>query len=84
MHVAAQMSAGRHRLPTGRPALGRGRPATRHFCRHARCRLLAVQAGDIVIQQGTVHGWVNNGTEPCRVALVMIDAKVPQAWAKGR
>jgi hypothetical protein len=37
-----------------------------------------------VIQQGTVHGWVNSGTEPCRIAFVMIDAKVPPAWVNGR
>jgi mannose-6-phosphate isomerase-like protein (cupin superfamily) len=43
-----------------------------------------VKAGDIVIQQGTVHGWVNSGTEPCRIAFVMIDAKAPPAWVNGR
>ncbi len=35
-----------------------------------RCR-----AGDVVIQQGTNHGWVNNGNEPCRIAFVMLDAE---------
>ena len=33
------------------------------------------KAGDVVIQQGTTHGWVNNGSEMCRIAFVMIDAE---------
>ncbi|MCY4547040.1 MAG: cupin domain-containing protein [Defluviicoccus sp.] len=32
-------------------------------------------AGDVVIQRGTNHAWVNRGTEPCRIAFVLIDAK---------
>ena len=34
-----------------------------------------LQAGDVVIQRGTNHAWVNKGTEPCRIAFVLIDAK---------
>ena len=34
-------------------------------------------AGDILIQQGTNHAWVNRGAEPCRIAFVLIDAKEP-------
>jgi len=25
---------------------------------------------------------VNNGTEPCRIAFILIDAKTPPAWQK--
>ena len=32
-------------------------------------------AGDVVVQQGTNHAWVNRGTEPCRIAFVLIDAE---------
>jgi quercetin dioxygenase-like cupin family protein len=32
-------------------------------------------AGDVLVQRGTVHNWVNNGTEPCVIAFVLIDAK---------
>jgi hypothetical protein len=35
------------------------------------------KAGDVLIQQGTNHAWVNRGTEPCRIAFVLIDAKEP-------
>jgi mannose-6-phosphate isomerase-like protein (cupin superfamily) len=37
-------------------------------------------AGDILIQQGTNHAWVNNGTSNCRIAFVLIDAEAPPAW----
>jgi naringenin degradation protein FdeH len=31
-------------------------------------------AGDVLVQQGTNHAWVNRGTRPCRIAFVLIDA----------
>jgi len=34
-----------------------------------------LKAGDVVIQQGTNHAWVNRGSEPCRVAFILIDGK---------
>ena len=39
-----------------------------------------MKAGDIMVQQGTNHAWVNNGTKPCRIAFILIDAKEPPAW----
>ena len=36
-----------------------------------------LKAGDVLIQQGTNHAWVNRGTEPCRIAFVLIDAQEP-------
>jgi mannose-6-phosphate isomerase-like protein (cupin superfamily) len=33
-----------------------------------------LNAGDVVIQRGTNHAWVNRGNEPCKVAFVLIDA----------
>ena len=32
-------------------------------------------AGDVVVQRGTNHAWANRGTEPCRIAFILIDAK---------
>ncbi len=32
-------------------------------------------AGDTFVQQGTAHGYINRGSEPCRIAFVLIDAK---------
>ena len=31
-------------------------------------------AGDVLVQQGTNHAWVNRGSKPCRIAFVLIDA----------
>jgi len=36
---------------------------------------VAMQAGDILIQRGTNHGWVNRGREPARIAVVLVDGK---------
>ncbi len=35
------------------------------------------KAGDVIIQQGTNHGWVNRGSASCRIAFVLIDAQEP-------
>jgi mannose-6-phosphate isomerase-like protein (cupin superfamily) len=42
-----------------------------------------VKAGDVLVQQGTNHAWVNNGTKPCRVVFILIDGKAPPAWQQG-
>ena len=34
-----------------------------------------LKAGDVLVQQGTNHAWVNRGTKPCRMAFVLVDAK---------
>jgi len=34
-----------------------------------------LKAGDVLVQQGTNHAWVNRGREPCRIAFVLVDAK---------
>jgi len=31
-------------------------------------------AGDVLVQQGTRHAWVNRGSKPCRIAFVLVDA----------
>lgn len=32
-----------------------------------------VHAGEIVVQRGTNHGWVNRTDRPCRIAFVLVD-----------
>jgi len=34
-----------------------------------------LKAGDIVIQRGTNHAWINRGTEVARIAFILVDAK---------
>jgi mannose-6-phosphate isomerase-like protein (cupin superfamily) len=36
-----------------------------------------LRAGDVLVQQGTDHAWINRGTENCRMAFVLIDALEP-------
>ena len=33
-----------------------------------------LNAGDVLVQRGTVHNWVNRGTKPCVMAFILIDA----------
>ncbi len=33
-----------------------------------------LKAGDVLVQRGTNHAWVNRGRENCRIAFVLIDA----------
>lgn len=42
-----------------------------------------LKTGDVLIQQGTNHAWVNNSGRNCRVAFVLIDAQSPSAWRQG-
>jgi len=36
-----------------------------------------LRAGDVLVQRGTRHAWVNRGKESCRVAFVLVDAGEP-------
>jgi hypothetical protein len=40
------------------------------------------KAGDILVQQGTNHAWVNKSGKPCRICFVLIDSHDPPAWKK--
>jgi quercetin dioxygenase-like cupin family protein len=34
-----------------------------------------LKAGDVLVQRGTMHNWVNRGSEPCVIAFALIAAK---------
>jgi uncharacterized cupin superfamily protein len=36
-----------------------------------------MKAGDIMVQQGTNHAWVNNSGKNCRICFVLIDGITP-------
>jgi len=38
-----------------------------------------LEAGDVMVQRGTIHNWVNRGTAPCVLTVVLIDAKSVEA-----
>jgi quercetin dioxygenase-like cupin family protein len=31
-----------------------------------------LKAGDVLVQRGTIHNWVNNGRAPCVIAFVLV------------
>ena len=33
-----------------------------------------LDTGDILVQRGTIHNWINNGTEPCVMAYILVGA----------
>jgi quercetin dioxygenase-like cupin family protein len=37
--------------------------------------VLHLTPGDIVVQRGTMHAWVNTGPGPCTFAFILVDAK---------
>jgi quercetin dioxygenase-like cupin family protein len=41
-----------------------------------------LKAGDVLVQRGTIHNWVNKGTAPCVIAFALIDAKPAAAGGK--
>lgn len=40
---------------------------------------IVLHPGDIVVQRGTNHAWSNRGTEPCRIAFVLVDGRYAPA-----
>jgi quercetin dioxygenase-like cupin family protein len=41
-----------------------------------------LKAGDVLVQRGTIHNWVNKGTVPCVIAFTLISAKPVTAGGK--
>ena len=44
--------------------------------------MIHLKAGDVLVQRGTIHNWINNGTAPCVIAFALIDAKPVTAGGK--
>lgn len=42
---------------------------------------VTVRAGDIIIQRGTDHAWINRGATTARVAFILVDAEFDPALA---
>ena len=34
-----------------------------------------LKAGDVMVQRGTIHNWINRGTAPCVLAVILVAAK---------
>jgi mannose-6-phosphate isomerase-like protein (cupin superfamily) len=83
MHASLGDGAPRRGLPPRHPAMHRTRTVDYAVVMAGEIDMLLddseihLKAGDVLVQQGTNHAWVNRGTEPCRIAFVLIDAKEP-------
>ena len=83
MHRSLGGGAPRRGLPPRHPAMHRTRTVDYAIVMAGEIDMLLddseihLKAGDVLVQQGTNHAWVNRGSEPCRIAFVLIDAKEP-------
>lgn len=41
-----------------------------------------LDTGDVMVQRGTVHNWVNRGTEPCTMAVILVHANPVEAGGR--
>lgn len=41
-----------------------------------------LKAGDVLVQRGAIHNWINKGTEPCIIAFTLVSAKPVTAGGK--
>jgi len=44
--------------------------------------IVHLKAGDVLVQRGTIHNWINKGSEPCVIAFVLISARSVTAGGK--
>ena len=44
--------------------------------------IVHLKAGDVLVQRGTIHNWINKGTEPCVIAFALVSAKSVTAGGK--
>jgi quercetin dioxygenase-like cupin family protein len=44
--------------------------------------VVTLKAGDVLVQRGTIHNWVNRGSEDCVIAFVLISARPVTAAGK--
>ena len=41
-----------------------------------------LKAGDVLVQRGTVHNWINKGSAPCVIAFTLVSSKPVAAGGK--
>ena len=41
-----------------------------------------LKAGDVLVQRGTIHNWINRGTQPCAIAFILVHAKPVEVGGK--
>jgi quercetin dioxygenase-like cupin family protein len=44
--------------------------------------IVTLRAGDVLVQRGTIHDWINRSQAPCVIAFVLIDARPVEQGSK--
>ncbi len=44
--------------------------------------VVTIKQGDVLVQRGTIHNWINRYNEPCVIAFALIDAKPVEVGGK--
>jgi quercetin dioxygenase-like cupin family protein len=44
--------------------------------------IVHLKAGDVLVQRGTIHNWINKSIEPCVIAFTLVSAKSVNAGGK--
>lgn len=45
-------------------------------------QVVHLKQGDVLVQRGTIHNWINDGTQPCVIAFALVDAKPVEAGGR--
>ncbi|MDI1286370.1 MAG: cupin domain-containing protein [Reyranella sp.] len=45
-------------------------------------QVVTLRAGDVLVQRGTIHDWINRSQAPCVIAFVLIDAHPVETGGK--
>ena len=45
-------------------------------------QMVTLRAGDVLVQRGTIHDWINRSDKPCVIAFVLIDARPVELGGK--
>ena len=45
-------------------------------------KVVTLRAGDVFVQRGTIHDWINRSDKPCVIAFVLIDARPAEHGGK--
>ena len=83
MHASLGDGVPKRGLPPRHPAMHRTRTVDYAIVLSGEIDMLLddsevhLKAGDVLVQQATNHAWVNRGSEPCRIAFILINSKEP-------
>ena len=83
MHASLGDGAPKRGLPPRHPAMHRTRTVDYAIVMSGEIDMkldedeIHLEAGDVLVQQGTNHAWINRSGKPCRIAFILIVAAEP-------